>query len=65
LHGHVTRVVGKIGALPKIANVVKDYLLSKKLLSLKMAQKRAENVNYVMYVIYKYKYIFRNISSAV
>jgi len=38
----------KNGVLPKTANLVKDYLLSKKLLSLKMAQKRAETS--VMYV---------------
>jgi len=35
-------MIQKIEALPKIAKLVKDYLLSKKLLSLKMAQKRAK-----------------------
>jgi len=32
----------KNGALPKIANLAKNYLLSKKLLSLKMIKKRIE-----------------------
>jgi len=34
----------KKGRLPKIAFLVKDYLLSKKLLSLKMAQKQAKTL---------------------